>query len=99
MSDGETPPSDYNLKMEKLLNDRCPEPVPILVLEPEPELAIQQASPPAATSPATPPAPIPQLKALEIQPKATISTPRVADPTLQEPIPESLDTDDIVSLD
>ena len=64
-----------------------------------PEPAVQQAPPPAAPLLATPPAPTPQPKAPEIQPEATTSMPGMADPTLQEPIPESLNTDDIVSLD
>ena len=58
-------------------------------------------SPPTAT-PAAPPtgapsASIPRLEATTYQPEAT-STPNILDPTRQEPIPDSLNTDDIPSL-
>ena len=105
---------DYSVKMEKLLSELCVlfqpgrqreeagpserrlEPALVPVLEPEP--ASQQA--PASTAPSSttpPPAPTSQPEAPGTGPEAT-ATPGVADPTLQEPIPDSLNTDDIVSF-
>ena len=75
-------------------SERCPEPGPELA-RPEP------TSPPASTpnAPATegPSASTPRLEATQGE-QEPMATPRIPDPTHQEPIPDSLNTDDIPSL-
>ena len=76
-------------------SERRPEP------NPEPVSRPNVVSPPALTpgAPATkePPAPTPQSEASQDQPKPA-ATSVVPDPTCQEPIPNSLNTNDIPSL-
>ena len=104
---------DYSAKMEKLLrelrtllqhgeqgeaaglSERCSEPEPVPVSRSE--LAHQQAPTLAAPLIVGAPAPTPQPKAAVARIKVA-TTPGMADPTLQEPIPNSLNTDDLVSL-
>ena len=104
---------DYSGKVEKLLgelctllqhgeqreearpSESCPEPDPESVLRPEPV-------PPPMLPPSTPStggasAPTPQPGAPETRPEAA-TTPGIQDPTHQEPISDSLNTDDIPSL-
>ena len=100
---------DYSGKMEKLFGELCtllqhgkqrevagpserrPEPELVPVSRPEP------ASIPAAPSTIGAPAPTPQLEVPGARPEVA-ATPGMADPTLQEPIPDSLNTNDLVSL-
>ena len=104
---------DYNGKVEKLLGElrtlfqygeqreevgpskRRPEPEPMPVPRPEP--IPQPASTPAAPSTGRVSAPTLQPGALE-DPLESATTPGVPDPMLREPIPDSLNTDDLASL-
>ena len=104
---------NYSGKMEKLLeemrtllqygkqreeagpSERRPEPEPVPVSGPE--LVPQPAPTPVAPSTEGVSVPTPQPEVPEARPKVA-ATLRIADPTLQEPIPNSLNTDDLVSL-
>ena len=62
-----------------------------------PEPVLQQAPAPTAPSIVGAPTPTPQLEAPRARPEVA-AAPEMADPTLQEPIPNSLNTNDLVSL-